>query len=267
MGLRVSETSITEELLYQFYQSYSDFGLPIRLFESVEEHRNGSDLEVLIQTDEGYILFACQAKITYKTGNYRSFHHKVGGERQIDLLQKYANRNGGIAQYLFYNFIPDYMMTPAIHALPEIKDQGITYLAAEDILAWMQDFKAAGKKTPVPGFTTFHPARAKPFHELICAYLTDKKTHLREIPPHALKTLTYYDEAEVSDPSAWRRATSVARIGYIEEDVIHSYAEENTTDLAPSKKQARQKAPPVFKPKFRVVIGGNANGVGLSRRS
>src|SRR5689334_16339205 len=89
-NLRISEVSITEDLLYQFHVAYAHLNMPIRLFESKNEGKNGSDFEVLIKTPSGFVLFACQAKITYKTGNYKSFHHRVSGKKQIDLLLAYA---------------------------------------------------------------------------------------------------------------------------------------------------------------------------------
>jgi hypothetical protein len=259
MNLRISETSVTEELLYHFYQYFETFRVPVRLFESVEERRNGSDLEVLIKSERGFILLACQAKITYKSGNYKSFHHEVGGARQIDLLQAYAKRHGGIAQYLFYNFIPDWMMAREITTIKNISDQGITHLAADEIREWMKGYEEVGRKPPVPGFHTFHPMAALPFHQLICALLRGDLTPLRAFPDEVVTALSYYDEEDVSDAASWRRITSLAKIGHVTEEVI----DKQHTDQTSVQALKKQKEPPYFKPKFRLVIGGENSSGGI----
>ncbi len=264
MNLRISETSVTEELLYRFYQSFFDLGMPIRLFESIEEYKNGSDIEVLVNTKHGYILLACQAKITYKTGNYRAFHHYVGGERQIDLLQAYAKLHGGIAQYLFYNHVPDDMTGWSAGAADPIENLGITHLEAEEIQSWMNFYESRGRKPPTPHFNTFHPMAALPFHELICHLLSNDTAYLHSFPDEILSSLTFYDEKDLRDAESWQQVTSLATIGYTAE----RYAEPQYYDLknidedqmTAAPKEQKQKEPPIFKPKFRLVIGGTNNG-------
>ena len=266
MNVSVRETTITEELLYHFYQSFEAFNIPIRLFESKEEHRNGSDLEVLVNTGRGFILFACQAKITYKTGSYRKFHHEVGGARQIDLLLDYAARHGGIAQYMLYNFVPDWMVSAPLEHGKIAEDMGITHISASEIIDWMNSFICMGKKPVVPHYNTFHPGTAKPFHELICSLLTDNSAYLRMLPKEVSSGLTFYDENEVSDADTWRRISSLATIGYVDQQNVYA-AQKEATDLVFSNGQKSKEppSPPIFKPKFRLVIGGQDSGGAMYR--
>ena len=209
-NLRISETTITEELLYHFYQYVETFSVPIRVFESIEEYRNGSDLEILIAAGKGYILLACQAKISYKNGRYKSFFHKVGGKRQLDLLRAYALKHGGVGLYLLYNFLPSVLMCKEIEAIKNIEDQGITQVAADDIHDWIAGFDALKKKVKVPGFNEFHPKFATPLHELICELLKDSEAHLEKFPEGYYSKRKFYSEYEVRSDEAWRETTELA---------------------------------------------------------
>jgi len=117
MNLRISEVSVTEQLLYHFYSAYRQLDLPIRIFESTEEHRNGNDIEVLFRTIQGYVLFACQAKIAYKNGNYQSFHHKVAGRRQIDILSEYTPNYTAALLYIFCTILFQYNLPSQMNSL------------------------------------------------------------------------------------------------------------------------------------------------------
>ena len=260
MKLRVSETSITEELLYRFYMAFSDRSIPIRLFESINEHKNGSDIEVLVETDSGFLLLTCQAKITYKSGKYKSFYHQVGGARQIDLLRAYADKHGGIAQYLLFNFIPDWRMSKGVAALEKYADHGITHISADKIYEWMDEIKKEGEKSMVPGFNEFHPKLAKPFHELLCKLFREGTADSRDLAIDRLNGLKYYSEDEVASTNSWRKITTLATIGYLEAEVTMNSLDYNG-DIAPSQKQ--QKPTPEFNPKFRIVIGKNPNNGGI----
>jgi hypothetical protein len=250
MNIRISEISITEELLYRFHQAYLNLKIPVRLFESVDEHKNGSDVEILIKTKQGYLLLACQAKITYKTGKYKSFHHKVKGVPQIDLLRNYAKKKGGIAQYLFYNFIPDWRSP---HKSSTDEAYGITTAPAELLIHWMKHFDDKNKRLKVFGFKELHSALAFPFHFLICSLLKDDKPEINWFPDANLDSLIYYTEAEVGDNNTWRSITTPARIGFV--DQTYSSFSDLTGNGRSTLKQDGEI--PDFKPKFRLVIGGD----------
>jgi len=264
-NLRISETSITEELLYQFYDSFFKRSMPVKLFESKEENRTGSHIEVLVKTVDGYVLLACQAKITYKTGNYGAFHHQVGGKWQIDLLQAYAAKHGGIAQYLFYNFMPSIKLGESLSQLyeeDEISDYGITYLSAYHILKWMESYKKDGEKIPTPGFNHFHPNLAKPFHELICSLLKKEETLFYSFPESVTSGLKYYQENEVYDEKRWLQVTRLGQIGYAYTDKMFLRDDELKSSIV-----KREKTLKPFAPKFRLVVDAVPQQSGLYRIS
>jgi hypothetical protein len=96
LNLRISETTITEELLFRFWRGYYDKKNPIRIFEAKAEHKNGNDLEIFVKTLRGFILLVCQAKITDNKGTYKYFFHKVSGKLQIKLLSDYARKRARV---------------------------------------------------------------------------------------------------------------------------------------------------------------------------
>lgn len=260
MNLKISETTITENLLYNFYDYFEHYAVPVRLYESKEERRNGSDLEVLVETEQGYILLACQAKITYKTGNYAALHHEVGGLRQIDLLMDYAKLHGGIAHYLFYNCPPDFMLPATIGEHESIEDNGITHLEAQELIEWMVTAKGTRKRPPTPSYTTFHPTMAEPFHELICQLLSHKHASKTILPATIRQDITYYNENQVNSEANWREVTSLATVGYVQESIVFNGTDE-TSDLQPTTKEPE---PKYYRPKFRLVIGSaNSDGGGI----
>jgi len=72
---RISETTITEQLIYNVENGTDDQNYPIRLFQSKKENVNGNDMEIFINTGNGYLLLPCQAKITNKEYKYEHFWH------------------------------------------------------------------------------------------------------------------------------------------------------------------------------------------------
>ena len=106
-GLKLYETTITQNLLYSIFQLAKGRMIPVKLLEAKNESINGNDIELAIETNRGFILFPCQAKLIKENGKYRSLSHKVGSRYQIDLLLRYAQKVQGVPLYLFYNCIWD----------------------------------------------------------------------------------------------------------------------------------------------------------------
>ena len=59
----MNEVTITQNLVREFWVDSRVFDLPIRIFESRNEKANGNDLEVLIETNLGYVMLPIQVKI------------------------------------------------------------------------------------------------------------------------------------------------------------------------------------------------------------
>jgi len=111
----------------------------------------------------------------------------------------------------------------------------------------MEKYKAAGKKTPVPSFNTFHPQYAKRFYDLVCYFMRDEFAHRRLFPK---KEFMYYSEEHVSSSEEWRQIGAPAQVGYIKPEFLERI------NLLTSFKPKEQNTNPIFKPRFRVVIGG-----------
>jgi hypothetical protein len=71
----------------------------------VDEAIKGCDFEFWIGSDSsGWARYAIQAKkLSLPTSSYTKLGHKVGGNLQLDILERYARANRAAALYCFYN--------------------------------------------------------------------------------------------------------------------------------------------------------------------
>lgn len=76
-----------------------------------KEAQKGCDFELWIGAKTtGWARYAIQAKkIDSISGRYRKLHygHKISGQKQIDVLERYAKSNRALALYCFYNHAPN----------------------------------------------------------------------------------------------------------------------------------------------------------------
>jgi len=72
----------------------------------VHEVTKGCDFELWIGSDSyGWFRYAIQAKkLRVSSSTYAKLAYAVGGRKQIDLLEQYANANRAAALYCFYNY-------------------------------------------------------------------------------------------------------------------------------------------------------------------
>lgn len=170
-GLKIFETTITQNILYEF-RLYGELfpQIPIRMFEAINEPLNGNDIELVIQTKEGFILAPLQAKLIYKTHRYNSMEH---GNQIRDLIS-YAKRIGGIPLYLLYNFYPDqnFLYTSNLCGVRFSKEQyGCSLVSAYYLLnkyAFNRTDRNSNVKWTIPSFTDLHPQIAIPWFVLGC---------------------------------------------------------------------------------------------------
>lgn len=156
--LRVSEASLTEELVYQFYVMAVGKILPVKIFQSTHEKVNGSDLEILLEIDGSVVKLPCQAKVIYATRRYGALYHEVRGQLQIDLLIQHAKRIGGYPIYMFYNY-DGYMPSKLLKVTGgEERLWGCSVGSANEIKNKFFD----GRTIP-PMFHDMHPAICWPF--------------------------------------------------------------------------------------------------------
>ena len=245
---RISETTITENLIFDFwYQSQKD-DVAIEIYEAKNERRNGNDLEIYIETKRGYLFMACQAKILNKKNKYPSISHKVGDNYQIDLLLDYGQSRGGIACYLFYNHSTDWETLEKLEARGKYKDThfGLTACNAEFIkLKFFKPGPNALRKTRVkiPSFEDIHPLHGFPLPEMI-RILRDETALdvIAEMAKHINVNITYYTKDEIKEQHSWEPVVPLPQISGISALEKETYAPHF------------QKSAMGFSPKYRIIL-------------
>ncbi len=101
-GMRIWETTITQNLIFTLNAYKHQYKLPIVIQESEDEKTNGSDIElVLIYRQLGLAFYApMQAKKLYKSDSYQAMEHNG----QTQKLINYAKKRNGYPLYLLYNY-------------------------------------------------------------------------------------------------------------------------------------------------------------------
>jgi hypothetical protein len=245
---RISETTITENLIFDFWYQAQKDDVAIEIYEAKDEQRTGNDLELYIETKRGYLLMACQAKILSKQNKYPNISHKVNDNYQIDLLLDYGRSRGGIACYLFYNYISDWNTLKKLEASGKYQDThfGLTSCNAEFIkLAFFKPGSSAiGKKrVKIPTFEDIHPLHGFPLPEMI-RILRDETALdiIAELAKHIDVPLTYYTKNEITtEEYPWEPVIALPKISGI--------AERKQETITP-----RNQPKAGFNPKYRIVF-------------
>lgn len=259
---RVFETTLTQNLVFNFYQLEKYENFPVTIYESTNEKRNGNDLEFIFQVERQWLHVPCQCKILNKQFNYPGIVHKVKEQFQIDLLLNYARINDGIPIYLFYNYYPDpaFNQTLSDSWRADIKNFGCSYMSAWNLK--QRFFNSGGVR--IPGFRDLHSIdprfdqSALPFYALggflsrqgVTAFKKRYRTTLDFIsnPPH-------YHLRDDLDLDGWDPLIPPAAIGRIPkqrwpEDFDFSVAESDS-----------------FAPAYRLVFELQKQGSALYRLS
>lgn len=209
---KIYETSITQDLVYQFYELGLQTKLPIELYESRNEKANGNDLEFFIETLNGYIAYPVQAKIINRYGKYDKFHYKNKNGRQLDALIEYAERIGGIPLYMFYNFISNSEWHSRRYA-PQYKPIeffGCSFTSGIYLKETFVD------KTP--GFYDIHPLNGidiQTFFEQAHSATDDSSIPCSNFIADEGSHIRFYDRESVIDPAKWEDRTPFPSIGRI----------------------------------------------------
>lgn len=239
-GLRLNETTVTQDFVYQLYLLAKSKQFPVKIFESKNEKANGNDLEILVEIDKGVVKLPCQAKIINRRGRYSKINHKIDNKFQIDALIKYARRVKGIPIYLLYN----YVSTPEqdnINALKYDEElYGCSIGEAHDLKS--HAFNPAYKS---PHFYDLHDSCFKPLYLLLNAiYPKYSDSSLKEVlPSFDSNKLKYYTIEDILDDFNWIDLTPAAGLGNIP---IESDFLKRLNELI--------EEPEIFNPKFRILI-------------
>jgi len=238
--LRLHETTITQNLVYDCWLADRMSPWGVKLFEAVDEAANGNDLEIAVETGRGYVLLPAQAKMLFKDGRYPAISHTVGERYQADLLLAYARKVKGWPMFILYNHDDDDDLASRIEKewhMP-VESFGISLCDA----VYVKDkFGPVGKsRWKIPRFGDLHPAHAWPLHYL------GFDMH-RWFPPlqgqHAIK---YYTRDELKEDDAFKDLNPPPAIGKIPLGMDEL--------LRDTLRQKQTKKAIEFNPKFRIMF-------------
>jgi hypothetical protein len=239
-GFNMHENTVTQELIYLFWELADSRKLPVQMYQAKNEKANGNDIEIAIQTSNGYLLFPCQAKIVNKKGSYPGISHKIAGRFQSDRLLEYSRRVAGVPLYLFYNcgIDPEKNETlECMHSL-DIQRLGCSIFPAEFIKK--NFYRIAKSRWSIPNFYSAHYLLAIPFSCLFELVNSDT------LPRLDLKAFSsgarFYSKDDITDKKYWRNLTPPPSIGRI-----------TTDELSPLLTQALDSGRNAFNPAFRII--------------
>jgi hypothetical protein len=171
-GVKVFETTITQNLLFTINAYNDQYKLDIDIFEAKSEKTNGNDFELIIKFPEYNTEYYApvQAKKVYRNGLYHSMDHGA----QIESLMRYAEKHDAQPLYLLYNYVsPPLRKGVKLTSPPELS--GCTVINAkylmENFYKKRTKLKRDGssvKAWKIPSFYDLNPTRAFPWHELVC---------------------------------------------------------------------------------------------------
>lgn len=214
-GLKIYETTLTQNILYEFRVYCELFpSIPIRMFEAINEPLNGNDIELVLQTSQGFIIAPLQAKLIYSSDHYNAMEHG----NQINDLIDYANIVGGIPLYLLYNYHSDnnFIYNNNLCGVNFSKEQfGCSLVSAHYLLnnfAFNRFDRNGNPKWTIPSFRDLHPTIAVPWFVLGCCRtpFTDTAATVRLItnPPKSGNDLQQdvrtYQYDEIINDNQWK---------------------------------------------------------------
>jgi hypothetical protein len=238
-NMNVYETSITQELLYQFWQLARNTKLPIELYQSKDEKANGNDLEIGIETKYGFFLVPCQAKIVSKKSKYAAFPHEVNSVYQLDILLTYGKKVRGLPLYLMYNFHNIAYQNEKIESLHSLNIQELGCSLYPAALLKADYLNSLTGKLSIPNFYDLHRKTAIPFSRLFCTVGT---TQILEETKTSLSEINFYPKRDMINSNYWQDLAPPAAIGRI----------------PPLQEPRFSQSPPdtttTFNPRFRVLL-------------
>lgn len=245
--IRTSETTLTENLIFNLYLLSREFNLPIQIYEADNEKINGNDFEIALETKKGYVLLPTQAKKINTKNKYSKVSHKTDSTYQIDLLEKYANKIKGIPLYLFYNGFKENKLAPElkIKFSDDIKLYGCSISKSKHIRTYIKK-----KRWKIPKFEDIHPNYGIPLYRILDIVGKDlEDSTLFDSDIDIIKnSIKYYSEKEVIKQFKGFNLAERPSIGFIQSN------EENETSLFNTLTSKNS-----YKPRYRIIISNNPN--------
>lgn len=257
---KIYETTITQNLIKDFVIHSEYLELPIYIFESRNEKANGNDLEIFVETVNGFLFIPTQAKVIKGT-KYPTISHNAGGKPQIEMLIDYARKLRGIPAYLFYNYFGDFTFQEYTDSiLPGYEDLhfGCTIGSA---FAIYNDFyyKSGRRKWNIPTFNDLHlPMNyAFPifyaFWRLIIGNIQDISWFVNG-KDGLIQNIKFYKFKELDNNENWKPFWKPERISGIS-DSLQQMGDPFETELNKLPEIiSHVSTPEVFAPMYRIII-------------
>lgn len=104
-GVRHGEETITDLLMLDLMRKLSGRVVATQTPRH-KEAKSGTDFELWVErSNQRWVRFAVQAKrINFERSSYSGLNYKVNGTKQMHLLERFANTNGAVPVYCFYNY-------------------------------------------------------------------------------------------------------------------------------------------------------------------
>ena len=105
LGVRHGEETITDLLMLDLMRKLPGYVTATQTPKRIEA-MSGTDFELWVERpNRQWVRFAVQAKrINFKRSTYSRLNHKVNGTKQMHRLERFADLNGAIPVYCFYNY-------------------------------------------------------------------------------------------------------------------------------------------------------------------
>ena len=260
------ETTITQNIVYEFLQMEEAELLQVTVFESNDEKATGSDLEIILRSDSFFVRFVVQAKKIGRQLKYEQFHHTAGGVPQIDRLLKHAEKTNSIALYLFYNYSDDRVLNKAIADGWELPIDYFGCSFANARALYQAYYRSL--KPPVPGFPDVHRAiLAYPFEQMgyftRLDFLDNYLKTFGDASPLGNYACQPTAQQSLQDSKNWhrliRRGATIGRIGpdtHHKEFPVEFISQQHPVFL-PSETGAGE---PAFMPLYRIEIDLDSYG-------
>ena len=260
---RLNETTITQNLVKDFWIESQLYEFPIKIYESTNERVNGNDLEILLETTHGYIMLPVQIKVIKDDDRYPGISYTVRGLKQIDLLIDYANKKQGIPAYIFYNYYNDidfdYYVTDYFSQC-KIEEFGCTIGNATNIRNAF--FERGGlRQWRIPSFEDLHmPAKfAIPLHLAFCKLIDGKDIDIIWFlgKHNQSRKIHFFSFEELKQDEFWHELFPPGRISGISgTPLIGDPIQDTITDSLRFRntKSAIHDEPHLFSPQYRIVI-------------
>lgn len=252
-GLKIYETTITQNILFYIY-TYREYFKDYRIHmqEAIDESTNGNDIEIAIQTANGYVRLPTQAKLLYASNKYEAINH----EDQIGKLINYSIDIGGFPLYLLYNYSDELkIIDPQIicNENVTVEQFGCSIIDAfyllETFTSISSPISTTTNRVPsgitwniIPKFNDLHPSIALPFFVLGCCEFEESEINVlisKLVKGSRFISIRFYSYDEL-----------IRQNGWVDFDISKTINSDYSTSLKDNSIK--------YSPRYRIIIGSQS---------